>query len=314
LIGNVPSEGLSVPVLDRYAMARQAEIKARGWTGSRTVDREIQTLSNAFAYAKRAGVVVSNPLRDDRPRYYRPSQARHARDCAPASGKELHAIARTLADDPHGEVLAWQYIFAAMTGCRTSEILRLRIDAAPRMPGCLEGDWLWIARSKSGVNPFVVLHPDLREAIKAHRAWLHARHPSVPWWFPSPRVKGQAVDSHALAHALRRVTEAMGIPARTAHGARAYYVTLRRSQGIGDPQIAAEIGDKSVALISNTYGQVPPGWRGGPELSWLPSDGSGPWWSVLEGDELKKPLIPPLIPPKPEIVDFARSRVCPQVA
>jgi integrase len=191
-----------------------------------------------------------------------------------AGGAE--SLARALADDPRGEVLAWQLIFSALTGCRTSEILRLRTDAAPRKPGFIEGDWLWIERSKNGVNPFVVIHPDLRAAIAGHRQWLAAKSPQGQgaWWFPSPRKPGAAVEATSLIQAMTRIVGALGLDKRTPHGLRAYFVTVRRSQGISDGQIAAEIGDKTTSLISTTYGQVPPGWKGGPDLTWQPTDGN----------------------------------------
>jgi hypothetical protein len=59
---------------------------------------------------------------------------------------------------------------------------------------------------------------------------------------------------------------------------RAYYVTARRSQGISDAQIAAEIGDSTGAsIISSTYGAVPPNWRGGGKIGWLPANGPAAW-------------------------------------
>jgi hypothetical protein len=62
------------------------------------------------------------------------------------------------------------------------------------------------------------------------------------------------VGKEALWRALKRMKSGV-----TSHGMRAYYVTVRRSQGIKDGQIAAEIGDKSgVALIVSTYGDLPP--------------------------------------------------------
>jgi len=282
IIGEEPIASLSAPVCDRYADFRRAELKAIGRDGSRAVDLEIQALSNALNYAQRTGMAIANPIRHGRPRYHRASRARHARDCSPASGNELHLLARTLAEDPRGEVLAWQLLFSALTGCRTSEILRLRTDAAPRKPGFIEGDWLWIERSKNGVNPFVVIHPDLRACIEGHRKWLAALPEKWrgPWWFPSRRVPGQPTETTSLSHALYRVAPALGLGDRTAHGLRAYFVTVRRSQGISDGQIAAEIGDKTSSLIATTYGQVPPGWRGGPELCWIPTDGNPAFWEA----------------------------------
>ena|GEM_PF-528819 len=280
LIGTVATEHLEAGTLDRYADQRRAELSEGGRDGARTVDREIQTLSNALNYARRCGMIRGNPIQHGRPRYYRISQARHARDCAPASGNELHLLARTLAEESRGEVLAWQLLFSALTGCRTNEILRMRVDAGSRKAGFIEGDWLWIERSKSGVNPFVVLHKDLRECIEGHRRWKASR-PELqksPWYFPSPADPRQPVDLTSLTHALARISDAIGVGDRTAHGLRAYFVTVRRSMGISEGQIAAEIGDKTASLIATTYGQVPPGWRGGPDLVWRPTDGNPAFW------------------------------------
>jgi integrase len=280
LLGRMPTSEITVQTCDRYCDLRRQEFAAGSRPGNRTIDLELQTLSNAFNHAVRTGIALRNPLMAGRPRYSLASQARHARDCMPASGDELHRIAHALADDPRSESLAWEYLFLALTGCRTNEILSLRMDAGPRQPGSIEGDWLWVKRSKRGVNPYVLLHPDLRECIDAHRRWHRARFPGCPWWFPgrSAARKGLSVDKSSLAHAMPRAVAALGLNGdRTAHGARAFYVTVRRSAGISDAQIAAEIGDKSVDLISTTYGQIPPGWRGGPELSWRPLEGKAFW-------------------------------------
>jgi hypothetical protein len=59
-------------------------------------------------------------------------------------------------------------------------------------------------------------------------------------------------------------------------------VTVRRSQGAPDSQIALEIGHTSGgSTLSNVYGGVPPEWvRGsGPKMTWLPS--AAPAWSDL---------------------------------
>jgi hypothetical protein len=52
---------------------------------------------------------------------------------------------------------------------------------------------------------------------------------------------------------------------------------LRRSHGIADNQIAAEIGDRTVELIHRTYGDLPPTWSGMAKLSWRPSSGEPAW-------------------------------------
>ena len=57
---------------------------------------------------------------------------------------------------------------------------------------------------------------------------------------------------------------------------------MRRSQGVSDAQIAAEIGDSSGAgIIASTYGSIPPNWSGSTApLGWLPAAGA-PAWEVF---------------------------------
>jgi hypothetical protein len=64
---------------------------------------------------------------------------------------------------------------------------------------------------------------------------------------------------------------------------RSFFVTVRRSQGIADGQIAAEIGDSSgAAIIASTYGSIPPNWQGGTVLTWLPENSPPAWGDLLE--------------------------------
>lgn len=266
------------PFLDQYAKERMARI-TRG-TGARTVDMEIQTLTNAYDHAVRAGIIARNPI-TYRPKYYRIADARHCRDCAPETTEELHRLATYFFEDFRSEVLGWQLLFEAMTGVRSNEAVILRWDAQKGQPGFIEaGRWLWLHRSKSGVNPFVVLYPELIEMLSAMRRW-HEDEDREPWFFPSPRMPGHVLKT-SLANALRRASSVVsdGKP-RTSHGLRAYYVTMRRSQGAPDGQIAAEIGDKTASLIETTYGAIPPNWRGENPLSWLPS-GFPPAWTYFD--------------------------------
>jgi hypothetical protein len=97
------------------------------------------------------------------------------------------------------------------------------------------------------------------------------------------RGSSQLVNKAALAHALRRLHE-QGLIHRkiTPHGARAWFVTVRRSQGAPDSQIALEIGHTSGgSTLSLVSGGVPPEWirGGGPTMTWLPS--GPPAWSEL---------------------------------
>lgn len=275
--GSMPVADVSYRKCAEYGRSR---VKQDGRSG-RATDLDLWTLANAFKCALRGGLVDSNPLSGDRPAFGDVTPVRQSRETMPESVDELHLLAARLFDNPRSEVIGFQLLIEALSGLRTSEALALRIDAQnSRCPGFIEGDWLWVKRLKRGVNPFALIHPDLRELMQAHRNWLRQAFPGSPWWFPTHRHDGKvAVNAGALSHALRRLTKELSLPPRTSHGLRAYYVTTRRAQGIPDAQVAAEIGDASGAeIITNTYGAVPPNWRGqGMQLGWRPASASPAW-------------------------------------
>lgn len=234
----------------------------------RSADLELYTLSNALTFAVRGGLIPSNPIAHDSPRFHRAADVQHCREIAPASGDELHLLAAKLFERPQTEALGWQLLFEAFTGCRTSEILDLRMHAKDNStPGFIKEDWLWLKRRKNGTNPFALIHPALRDAIQAHREWHARRFPNHPMWIPHRFNRAKSADVGALPQALRRICPILGLPKRTSHGLRALFVTVRRSQGASDAQIAAEIGDATGAtLIASTYGAVPSNWQGGSDL------------------------------------------------
>jgi integrase len=250
--------------------------------GGRAIDLELTTLSNVFHWAVSVGKADSNPLASGRPRFRNTKEVRHCREFRPLDGNELHALAEYFFKEPRSESLGWQLLIEAMTGCRTSEVLRLRWDTKNQnQAGFIEGDWLWLNRSKGGVKPFAFIHPALRECIEALKRWRAWRKLKSPWWIPSGRVKGAPLDRGSLTHGLKRAAKALGQSHRTSHGLRAFYVTMRRSEGISDAQIADELGDKTgAAIVTSTYGAVPPNWRGSEALSWLPK--GKPAWTVLK--------------------------------
>lgn len=249
---------------------------AKGRHGGRAVDLELVTLRNVFRWAVATQKIPSIPLAGVPVPRFRRKEISHARDRMPKNAAELHQIATHFFEDSGSAVLGWQVLMQAFTGARTSELRLLRWDAGPRQPGYVEGDWLWMQRSKGGVNPFALIHPALRECLAALRRWSLKHAKGNPYMLPSPRGKGP-VGELSLTAALRRAAPLLGIQATTSHGLRAYYVTVRRSQGISDAQIAAEIGDKTGAeIIIQVYGAVPPNWQGLDGMTWLP-DGEAAW-------------------------------------
>lgn len=269
LAGNKRADEVSPAWCNSYAAARQKKRKR-----SRAVDLELGTLKTALDFAASHGWIVKNPLAFGRPKFHRPSEVVHCREHMPADADQVHTLANTLFEDPRSDVLGFELLFLAYTGCRSSEALRCRWDAQSHSgAGFIEGDYLWVKRSKGGINPFVMIHPALRKLLDRLNDWRKKRFPGSVWFFPSPRNKGNSpVDASALGHALKRICPLAGFHHITPHGLRAYFVTVRRSQGIADAQIAAEIGDKTgPMIIAQTYGDIPPNWKGAAGLTWEPT-------------------------------------------
>jgi len=289
---------LDAGALDAYAVARRKKI--RGGDGGRAIDLELNTLRNVVRHAIATRAIDRDPFAGlDVPRFSKPSsEINHCRDKAPESADELHLLAADLFESPRSDTLGWQLLIAAMTGCRTSELLKLRHDARGRQPGSIEPisgrathfapegtqQILWIERSKGGCNPWAYVHPALADCLAALGNWRAARFPETPWYFPSNRGAGaEHVDPGALTHALAVLGPRIAKAERTSHGLRSFYVTVRRSQGVPDPIIALEIGHRSGgALMCRVYGDAAP-----VQLDWHPTKIKPAWSSWLPERENK---------------------------
>lgn len=240
--------------------------------GNRTVDLELCGLSNVCNYGVATQRLDFNYVRN-RQRFVAAKEIRHCREAMPASGDELNRVADALFLCQPSESLGWQCLIEAMTGLRTHEALMLRMDAKPTEPGYVNGEWLHVHRGKRGMFPVVRLHDDLRECISAHHRWHATRYPDSRWWFPG-RDGVTPVHTTSLPHALKAVCRELGIRPFTSHGLRAFFVTLHRRAGFRDEEVAQLIGDRSVALIHQTYGERAVGEA---PLSWRPSTGDPAW-------------------------------------
>lgn len=304
--GPLPAATIRIHDLPRYRAWRIKHI--RFGEGDRTVDKDVQTLSNLLNYGVATGTLEFNFIRAGRPRFQRASAVRHARDVAPPDASTIHKIADFFFDSVRSEVHGWISLFAMFNGCRISETLRLRLDAkTDQQAGFIQ--WqngpdgkaidgrLSLERSKDGVNEFAIIGPDFAAMIDCFHRWHAARFPNSPWYFPSPFAKlskGRqyltadekhgTVDIGAFGHALVRATKELNLPHITPHGYRSYYVTKRRSDGEPDTVIAGEIGDVTVTLMQTTYGKRPKNWTGGEKLTWRPAEGLPAWsrWASAE--------------------------------
>jgi hypothetical protein len=308
---SVSISDVTIAQFDRYCDWRRnriVETKSRGKGGYRSVDCELNTLNNAFVWAVRCELVQFNPLNEKRPKYDSEKNVEHCRKFMARNADELHAVARFMFKRPipaivpgkHGgyrsgithrsEVAGWQYLFEAFTGLRTQEALKMRTDAQPDEPGYIEtdeqGNWkvLHIGRCKDGVNPFVIITPEMEQLLRALFTWRNRRFPKSQWYFPSYKSDGaQPIDRSTLSHNLIDASKQLK-KKFTSHGARAFYVTVRRSWGIPDMQIKTEIGHTpGSGTLEEIYGGVPTNWLtgNGPKMTFIPKT-APPSWDVLE--------------------------------
>src|ERR1700677_4955948 len=287
----IQMDGITLATCNQYCDWRLERVH-RGRPGHCTVDAELCALNSAFTWSVRCEFIRYNPLVHRRAKYHDSKDTQHCREFMPADAAQIHHVARTFfaSVKDRSQSVGWQYLLEAFTGVRTEEALRLRLDAPPGRPGHLitdhlTGSWkaLEIGRAKSGINPYALMTPHLELLLRNLFAWHAQRHPKNPFYFPSPlRDSRAALHRSALVRVLRRVSLALGRKL-TSHGARAYYVTARRSWGVSDVQIAIEIGHRGGPhLLVSTYGGVPTNWLhgDGPKMGWLPETGL-PAWSVL---------------------------------
>lgn len=259
-----------------------------GRPGHRAVDKERVTLSLAYDFAikrsRETGIKANPFLRVQS--FTDPAAIKHCRDFQPESADELHTLCRYFLDASwRSEVLAWQAWFESMIGSRSHEIVRLRKDAKSRRdPGFVEKNclFLWRSSTSKGTYPYAEIHPALRECIASHSAWHAENWPTSPWYFPSPADPAKPIGSTALTHGLRRAAAELGLPHRTSHGLRSFYVNVLRSGGdrgrkYSDAEIALRIAQRTQGkLIVEVYGEVLPY-----PLTWIPENGAPAWARYL---------------------------------
>lgn len=275
--GKTPLEEIRLPLLPKYKDWRVERREKKHFTGLRAVDLELVTLSNVLTYAVSIERLDFNRVRSGRPKFQVASQVSHSRERAIQSGDELHKLARYFFQSRKSEAMGWLLLFSAMTGCRNVELLSLRTDGVgPEDPGFIQSGYLFIRRAKRGLFPWIELAGEVGEMIESFLQWHQNRHPGSPWFFPG-RTSSEQIQKDSFRHALYRACDQVHIGRCSPHGLRSFYVTKRRSDGAPDVQIAAEIGDRTVSLISQTYGDVPPNWFGAKKLSFKPSEGEPAW-------------------------------------
>jgi integrase len=277
-----------------YHASRCAQVAAGARSGqgkgSRAVDLELNALAQLCRWAVADERLGHNPFAQ-RPRFRSSKSIVHCHAKQPDTDEELHQLARHLFGRPAAIVSGARLLFAAMTGLRPGEHGFLQWNAqgpSPkhRAPGEQFTDangrrLLAVQREKHGINPGVEIHATLGDFLDVWRVFTLERFGAgCPWMFPNNAGTGPC-DSDTLSRDLLTACAALGLPPRTGHAARAYYVSVRRSQGLNDSDIASHLGHRSgEKIVVRIYGD-PGDIRGTGRLDWLPADGTAPAWELL---------------------------------
>lgn len=270
---------------DEYGKERQRRNKTP-FTLGRSINVELATLSNAFSWAVKVGMIKSNPIASDRKSFYKPEQARHCTAVMPRSDEEFHHRIAVLLSSDRTRPLGFQYALEGLTGCRTSEILACRLDAKALPndggePGYFDAFKLHVHRCKDGINPYTPMeavagHDPLRDFMQAFLNWHETEHRASPYFIPGGR-SNQPMDRCSLNKALIRTSELLKLDKVTSHAQRAYFVHTMRSLGVADNEIAARLGHRSTQQVEQTYGKVKTGWFGSWQQDFLPEDFAPAW-------------------------------------
>ena len=277
--------------LDGYVAWRKKSIR-RGKGGGCTVRMDLSTLSNILHFGTKMGGNLGfndqNLIYRGRDRYHR--NITHARERRPENADVIHALALELFQAEKTEVHGWHLFFAMFDGCRSSENMRLRRDAATdkeagfirwlppeeaaeREDGVL--GFLYLGRrSKGGINPYAEIGPDFADMLKHffqwHDAAFGATAKTLPYFPNGTLTSGQRENfGTALGAAARR----LGLPHCTPHGLRSYFATKHLRDGLRSEEIASLMGDKTVKLVTSTYADNVKGEK----LHWKPKKGVPAW-------------------------------------
>lgn len=290
-----PAEAIAEADQDDYHTWRLADV-SKG-TGHRTSELELNTLRNALNWAVRTRKLKTQPMVKAY-KFRRREDIQHARAFMPRNGDEMHRVAAALFEDPRSQVHGWQYLLQCLTGLRAGESRKLLAAPArpdplsPAPPGHLEGTrYLHVARLKRGRNPRVRLddpeRPEIRPLIDRILAWKAVKYPKSDYLLPGRG--GKQLSAASLSKALVRVCKQLGLPPRHSHGCRAYYASVRLTQGTSPEDIARELGQKSGdELIRSVYGVEPDdfdaeSWKAlAQTFTWLPhtKDTTAAWLTI----------------------------------
>lgn len=159
----------------------------------------------------------------------------------PRNIEGLDRVARLFFSKPRQIVFGFEMLFIASSGARKREAAMLRCDAQHGEPGWIspDGQLLCVRPGSLGCLP---VNPNLAELFRAMRWWREQANVNSPWLFPSPADQTQHVPDSGLSRAMSNLAAIKNCPRLSCGGLRAFYVSMRISQGVPCHLIASEIG------------------------------------------------------------------------
>lgn len=245
LLGRRLVADLTTPDVQRFVRDVQADKTAgvvkTGFRGKAVVEggpgtaaRTVGLLGGILSYAVSEQIISTNPAAGVR----RPADKKRKRRLTP---DEYGALGRALTKAEEGRAERWQAIadvrLLALTGCRLSEIVKLRWSEIDRTDPCLRLDDTKEGASVRPISRAVLLILDGLERV-----------PGSPYVLPTAR--GGQGPFASLDDALERIVGLAGLGGVSAHTLRHSFASTAGDLGYSDSTIGAMLGHAGHGVTS----------------------------------------------------------------
>jgi integrase len=245
LLGRRLVADLTTPDVQRFVRdvqsGKTAGVVKTGFRGKAVVEggpgtaaRTVGLLGGILSYAVSEQIIPANPASGVK----RPADRKRKRRLTP---DEYGALGRALTKAEEGRAERWQAIagvrLLALTGCRLSEIVKLRWSEIDRTEPCLRLDDTKEGASVRPISRAVVLILDGLERV-----------PGSPYVLPTAR--GGQGPFASLDDALERIVGLAGLEGVSAHTLRHSFASTAGDLGYSDSTIGAMLGHAGHGVTS----------------------------------------------------------------
>jgi len=259
----------------------------------KTANMELGALRAMLKWAEVSGRIKSNPIANVKPLPVRPSDITKRRRAM--SEKE---IGRLLAHSTARWRLVWRTFLA--TGMRKNELAELTWDAVDFDAGMIH---VRPETAKREAERFVPLHPELAEALKAHKAECEvlaaAQRRKLHDRVFTTRT-GRSVYGNVLRAFYASLKKAKVSPeGLDVHALRANFITYAIDAGVNAKAVQYMSGHKTLAMTVDTYHKLRPETllkvaSSMPDFGSMGADNDGD--GEAENDQKPGPVVPRVVP------------------